>query len=71
MLQADEVVTAIRREAERPANAFQGIWRERDWHAAHAREASGSGSIVTNNGNSWRSASCRVSLTFVSATSRV
>ena len=58
VLEADEIVTALGGDAEGAANALEGVGRERNGCAAHARAPSGSGSSVTSNGNSCCSASC-------------
>ena len=71
MFEADEIVAAIGRQAERAADALERFGSKRDGGAAHARCSSGSGSIVTSSGNSCCSASRFVAFTFVSATSRV
>ena len=71
VLEADEIVAAIRRDAKRAADAFERVGCERNRGAAHSRGPPASGSIVTSNGYSCCSASCCVALTLVSATSRV
>ena len=71
VLEADEIVPAIRRDAKRAADALERVGCERNRGAAHSRGSPESGSMVTSNGYSCCSASCCVALTFVSATSRV
>ena len=71
VLQADQVMTTLGRDAKGAANTLEGVRGERNGCAAHARAPSGSGSSVTSNGYSCCSASCWVALTLVSATSRV
>ena len=58
VLEADEIVAAIRRDAKRAADAFERIGCERNGGAAHSRGSPASGSMVTSNGYSCCSASC-------------
>ena len=71
VLEADDVVAAIGREAKRAPDAFERLGRKRNRCAAHSSGPPHSGSIVTSRGYSCCSAICWVALTLVSATSRV
>ena len=71
VLERHEVVTAIRGDAKRAADAFERVGGKRHGRAAHSRTSRVSGSMVTSNGYSCCSASRWVALTLVSATSRV
>jgi len=71
MLEANQIVPAIGGHPERPANTLERFRCKRDGGAAHDGCSCGSGSIVASSGNSCCSASRRVALTLVSATSCV
>ncbi len=71
VLEADEVVSAVRRHAEGTADALECFGSEGYGLSAHGCAPSGSGSTVTRSGNSCSSASFCVACCRVSATSRV
>jgi hypothetical protein len=71
VFEANQIVTAIRCQTKGAPDALQRLGGKWNGGSAHARCSSGSGSIVTSNGYSCCSASRRVALTLVSATSRV
>src|SRR5689334_245235 len=52
MLEADEVVATVRRDAKGAADTLKRVWCERHRGAAHFPRSSESGSMVTSSGYS-------------------